>query len=38
VIVSRRRGENPNAVMRLTLTILNELVENRFAGRYPLHQ
>lgn len=34
VIMSRRRGENPNAVMRLTLTILNELVDNRLSGRY----
>lgn len=34
VIMSRRRGENPNAVMRLTLTIINELVENRLSGRY----
>ena len=35
VIASRRRGENPNAVMRLTNTILAELVENRLTGRYP---
>lgn len=35
VITSRRRGENPNAVMRLTNTILAELVENRLTGRYP---
>ncbi|MCK7549517.1 LysR family transcriptional regulator [Marinobacter koreensis] len=35
VIASRRRGENPNAVMRLTNTILTELVQNRLTGRYP---
>ncbi|GAA3714846.1 LysR family transcriptional regulator [Oceanisphaera sediminis] len=35
VIASRRRGENPNAVMRLVNTILAELVENRLSGRYP---
>ena len=35
VIVSRRRGENPTAVMRLVNTILEELVENRLSGRYP---
>lgn len=35
VIASRRKGENPNAVMRLTNTILDELVENRLTGRYP---
>lgn len=35
VIASRRRGENPNAVMRLVNTILVELVENRLTGRYP---
>ncbi|GHA27359.1 LysR family transcriptional regulator [Oceanisphaera arctica] len=35
VIASRRRGENPNAVMRLVNTILGELVENRLSGRYP---
>ncbi|MCK0536708.1 LysR family transcriptional regulator [Alcanivorax quisquiliarum] len=35
VIISRRRGENPNAIMRLTNTILAELVENRLGGRYP---
>ncbi|NWD84340.1 LysR family transcriptional regulator [Pseudomonas reactans] len=35
VIASRRRGENPNAVMRLANTILNGLVENRLTGRYP---
>lgn len=35
VIASRRQGENPNAVMRLTNTILAELVENRLTGRYP---
>ena len=35
VIASRRRGENPNAVMRLANTILGELVENRLTGRYP---
>lgn len=35
VIASRRRGENPNAVMRLANTILAELVENRLTGRYP---
>ncbi|MFD1007213.1 LysR family transcriptional regulator [Oceanisphaera ostreae] len=35
VVVSRRRGENPNAVMRLVNTILAELVENRLSGRYP---
>ena len=35
VIASRRRGENPNAVMRLANTILDELVENRLTGRYP---
>ena len=35
VIASRRRGENPNAVMRLVNTILVELVENRLSGRYP---
>ncbi|GGO79867.1 transcriptional regulator CatR [Marinobacterium nitratireducens] len=35
VIASRRRGENPNAVMRLVNSILHELVENRLSGRYP---
>lgn len=35
VIASRRKGENPNAVMRLANTILDELVENRLTGRYP---
>ncbi|MBM7455796.1 DNA-binding transcriptional LysR family regulator [Oceanisphaera litoralis] len=35
VIASRRRSENPNAVMRLVNTILAELVENRLSGRYP---
>lgn len=35
VIASRRRGENPNAVMRLANTILDELVDNRLTGRYP---
>ena len=35
VIASRRRGESPNAVMRLTNTILGELIENRVMGRYP---
>lgn len=35
VIASRRRGENPNAIMRLANTILYELVENRLTGRYP---
>lgn len=35
VLASRRHGENPNAIMRLTNTILAELVENRIAGRYP---
>ncbi|HIZ51612.1 MAG TPA: LysR family transcriptional regulator [Candidatus Pseudomonas excrementavium] len=35
VIASRRHGENPNAIMRLTNTILAELVENRLTGRYP---
>lgn len=35
VIASRRRGENPNAVMRLANTILDELVENRLTGQYP---
>ncbi|MFY3776328.1 MULTISPECIES: LysR family transcriptional regulator [Marinobacter] len=35
VIASRRRGENPNAVMRLANTILDELVQNRLTGRYP---
>ena len=35
VIASRRRGENPNAIMRLTNTILAELVDNRLSGRYP---
>lgn len=35
VIASRRRGENPTAVMRLVNTILEELVENRLTGRYP---
>lgn len=35
VITSRRRGENPNAVMRLTNTILAEQLENRLTGRYP---
>ena len=35
VLVSRRAGENPNAIMRLANTILAELVENRLAGRYP---
>jgi DNA-binding transcriptional LysR family regulator len=35
VIASRRRGENPNAIMRLTNTILAELVKNGLTGRYP---
>lgn len=35
VLASRRKGENPNAVMRLANTILHELVENRLTGRYP---
>lgn len=35
VIASRRKGENPNAIMRLANTILGELVENRRSGRYP---
>ncbi|MFN3580544.1 MAG: LysR family transcriptional regulator [Pseudomonas sp.] len=35
VIASRRRGENPNAVMRLANTILTGLVDNRLTGRYP---
>ena len=35
VLTSRRKGENPNAIMRLTNTILAELVENRIHGRYP---
>ena len=35
VIASRRKNENPNAVMRLANTILDELVENRLTGRYP---
>lgn len=35
VIASRRKGENPNAVMRLANTILDELVKNRLTGRYP---
>ena len=35
VLASRRAGENPNAIMRLTNTILAELVENRLTGRYP---
>ena len=35
VLISRRAGENPNAIMRLTNTILAELVENRLSGRYP---
>lgn len=35
VIASRRRGESPNAIMRLTNTILEELVDNRLSGRYP---
>ena len=35
VIASRRKGENPNAVMRLANTILDELVQNRLTGRYP---
>ncbi|WP_193073285.1 LysR family transcriptional regulator [Pseudomonas sp. FME51] len=35
VIASRRKGENPNAIMRLTNTILAELVDNRITGRYP---
>ncbi len=34
ILASRRRGENPNAVMRLTNTILAGLVENRLTGRY----
>lgn len=34
VITSRRRDENPNAVMRLVNTILSELVENRLSGDY----
>ena len=35
VIASRRKGESPNAAMRLANTILAELVENRLTGRYP---
>lgn len=35
VLASRRAGENPNAIMRLTNTILAELVRNRISGRYP---
>ncbi|WP_203143695.1 LysR family transcriptional regulator [Marinobacter mangrovi] len=35
VLASRRKGEDPNAVMRLANTILHELVENRLTGRYP---
>ncbi|WGY48466.1 LysR family transcriptional regulator [Vibrio sp. ABG19] len=35
VIASRRRGERLNARMRLVNTIIEELVENRRAGRYP---
>lgn len=35
VLASRRKGENPNAVMRLATTILGEMVENRLTGRYP---
>ncbi|WP_336367503.1 LysR family transcriptional regulator [Marinobacter sp. C2H3] len=35
VLASRRRGESPNAIMRLTNTILAELVDNRLTGRYP---
>lgn len=35
VIISRRRGENPNAVMRLVNTILDEMVNNRLKGHYP---
>lgn len=35
VIVSRRANEPPSAIMRLTNTILQELVENRLEGRYP---
>ena len=35
VIASRRKGENPNAIMRLTNTILAELLDNRISGRYP---
>jgi len=35
VIASRRKGENPNGVMRLANTILDELVKNRLTGRYP---
>ena len=35
VIASRRKGENPNAIMRLTNTILAELLDNRITGRYP---
>lgn len=35
VLASRRRGENPNAIMRLVNTILTEVVENRLTGRYP---
>lgn len=35
VLASRRAGENPNAIMRLTNTILAELVDNRKRGLYP---
>ncbi len=35
VIASRRANEIPDAIMRLTNTILQELVDNRLSGRYP---
>lgn len=35
VLVSRRRGENPNAVMRLTNSILADMVDKRLTGEYP---
>src|SRR5690554_4912995 len=35
VLASRRAGENPNAIMRLTNTIHAELVDNRKRGLYP---
>lgn len=34
VIASRRANETPSAIMRLTNTILQELVDNRLSGRY----
>ncbi|WP_295717799.1 LysR family transcriptional regulator [uncultured Halovibrio sp.] len=35
VIASRRRGETPSAIMRLTNTILDDFFDNRLFGRDP---